>query len=58
MQIVSYDIKDSQAVATFFREIFKENGWTERPSDHMNEPNLLFHLPSNGLLLLVKKMKK
>lgn len=58
MEIVSYEIKDSAVVASFFREIFKEMGWVERGSDHMDEPHLLFHLPDKGLLLLVKKNNK
>jgi RimJ/RimL family protein N-acetyltransferase len=55
MEIVPYNIQDSQHVAAFFREIFKEWRWTERPSDHMDEPHRLFHLPDEGALLLVKE---
>lgn len=55
MEIVPYDVKDSQSVAAFFREIFDEWGWKERPSDHMDEPHMLFHLPNKGALLLVKE---
>lgn len=55
MEIVDYDVKDSQAVAELFREIFDELGFHERPSDYMDQPHLLFHLPDNGALLLVKE---
>lgn len=54
MEIRPYRISDSKAVASFFREIFAEMGWTERESDHMDQPHLLFHLPDKGFLLLVK----
>ncbi|MBI4004946.1 GNAT family N-acetyltransferase [Candidatus Roizmanbacteria bacterium] len=58
MEIVPYEIKDSTSVTAFFREIFDEMGWKERVSDHMDQPHLLFHLPQEGLLLLVKKDNK
>lgn len=54
MEIVSYDLKDSYEVTAFFREIFKEFGWEERPFDHMDKPHLLFHIPEKGLLLVAK----
>lgn len=54
MEIRPYQNTDSKEIASFFREIFAEMGWTERESDHMDEPHRLFHLPDNGLLLLVK----
>ncbi|MBI2617549.1 hypothetical protein HYW55_05410 [Candidatus Gottesmanbacteria bacterium] len=55
MEIVHYDKKDSTSVAAFFREIFAELGWSERPSDYMDEPHKLFHIPHGGLLLTVKE---
>lgn len=58
MKIVPYETKNSSSVATFFREIFGEIGWKERESDHMDEPHILFHLPENGILLLVKEDDK
>lgn len=58
MIFTPYTIQDSSHVATLFRDIFRENGWSERPSDHMDEPHLLFHLPNDGLLLLVKENEK
>lgn len=58
MEILSYSSQDSVQVTTLFREIFKEKGWTERPSDYMDEPHLLFHLPNNGLLLVAKDNNK
>lgn len=54
MEIVDYDVKDSHSVAEFFKEVFDELGWDERPSDRMDEPHLLFHLPDGGALLFVK----
>lgn len=58
MEIIPFTVKDRVSVVEFFREIFSEMGWIERPSDHMDEPHLLFHLPDEGLLLLVKDNNK
>jgi len=53
MKIIPYTVDDALKVAEFFREIFDEWGWDERPTDHMDEPHKLFYLPDGGLLLLV-----
>ena len=58
MSIIPYKTKDSTPVASFFREIFRELGWEERDSDHMDKPHLLFHLPEKGVLFLVKEKEK
>lgn len=58
MEIKPYKKTDNHAVAAFYREIFNELGWTERPSDHMDQPHLLFHLPNHGVLLLVKENQR
>ena len=55
MEIVDYELNDSRSVAVFFREVFAELGWQERPSDYMDEPHLLFRIPDGGALLLVKE---
>jgi hypothetical protein len=46
MNITNYSLKDVTQVVALFRDIFKENGWTEYPSDCMDEPHILFHLPT------------
>src|SRR3990172_5314235 len=58
MSIIPYKTKDSTPVASFFREIFRELGWEERDSDHMDKPHLLFHLPDKGTLFIVKEKDK
>jgi len=55
MKIISYNSNDKYNVAIFFREIFKESNWEETKSDYIDEPDLLFHLPNKGVLLLVKE---
>jgi RimJ/RimL family protein N-acetyltransferase len=55
MQITPYKNSDAKAVATFFRSVFAEMGWSERASDHMDTPHVLFHLPDHGALMLVKE---
>jgi ribosomal protein S18 acetylase RimI-like enzyme len=55
MQIVPYTNSDAPAVAMLFRNVFREMGWKERPSDHMDSPHLLFHLPDGGVLILAKE---
>lgn len=54
LDIRPYRKLNSKPVASFFREIFAEMGWSERESDYMDEPHRLFHLPNKGLLLIVK----
>jgi len=58
MEITPFTIKDGPQVAALFREIFKENSWSERPSDYMDEPQRLFHLSSGGMFLIVKEQGK
>jgi len=58
MEITPFAIEDGPQVAALFREIFEENGWSERPSDYMDEPQRLFHLPSGGIFLIVKEQRK
>ncbi len=55
MKIIPYNAEDASEVSLFFRKIFAELGWEERPSDYMDDPDLLFHLPNDGALLLVKE---
>ncbi|MGH7246066.1 MAG: GNAT family N-acetyltransferase [Candidatus Levyibacteriota bacterium] len=55
MEFVSFQSKDVPAVVSFFREIFQESGWKEEPSDYIDHPDVLFHVPNNGFLLLVKE---
>ena len=56
MKIVHYKFKDSGGVSSFFREIFKELGWEERPTDHMTKPHLLF--PFTGAWITSSSKRK
>jgi len=51
-----YQENDAHAVSQFLRKIFAEMGWTEEPSDHIDEPKDYFYTP--GGFLIVGEDKK
>jgi len=54
MKIEPFKVVNRTRVVQFFRNIFQEMGWKEEKDDQVDDPFGFFHLPNNGVLLLVK----
>ena len=58
MEIVSFTSQDQEATADFMKSIYREMGWQEQPKEGLNDLAIFFHLPNDGVLLLVKDEQK